>query len=124
MHTRQTSALEPPAHSAPVGAVGFLAVLIVASAIDIAAWWAVGAFTLDPTPRILVALLPLPGNVTLIALVLRWIRTLDEFQKRIHLEAVVVAFLATGVAVFVYGYLRKAQAVGELNAVLVWAFMA
>src|SRR5438093_6052585 len=104
MFTRQTSAPEPQARSVPVSAVGFLDVLIVASAIDIAAWWAIGALTLDPAPRILVALLPLPGNVTLIALVLGRIRALDEFQKRIHFEAVVVAFLATGVAVFVYGY--------------------
>jgi hypothetical protein len=34
-----------------------------------------------------------------------------------------VAFLSTGVAVFVYGYLQKAQAVGPLNMGLVWAFM-
>jgi hypothetical protein len=57
-------------------------------------------------------------------MVLRGIRKLDEFQQRIHFEAVVVAFLATGVTVFVYGYLQKAGAVGPLNTALIWAFMS
>ena len=55
--------------------------------------------------------------------VIRRIRRLDEFQKRVHFEAVVVGFLATGLAVFVYGYLQKAHAVAPLNMALVWAFM-
>jgi len=73
--------------------------------------------------RVVVALLPVPGDLALIVLVLIGIRRLDDFQKRVHFEAVTIAFLSTGVAVFVYGYLQKAQAVGALNAGLVWAFM-
>ncbi len=34
-----------------------------------------------------------------------------------------MAFLSTGVAAFVHGYLQKAGAVGPLNMCLVWAFM-
>lgn len=101
----------------------FLLVLAAASAIDKAADWALANRSLEQTARLAVALLPLPGNIILIAMVLGRIRSLDEFQKRIHFEAVVVAFLGTGVAVFVCDYLRKAQAVGPLNAVWVWAFM-
>jgi len=78
---------------------------------------------LSQTWRIVVALLPIPGDVALIVLVLIGIRRLDDFQKRVHFEAVTVAFLSTGVAVFVYGYLEKAQAVGPLSAGVVWAFM-
>lgn len=78
---------------------------------------------LGTTARIALALLPLPGDIAVIALVLRAIRGLDEFQKRVHFEAVTVAFLSTGVAVFVYGYLQRAQVVGFLHAGLVWAFM-
>jgi hypothetical protein len=101
----------------------FLVTALLASAIDF-----VASFLLrNPGPasaaRIAIALMPLPGNIALIFLVLRAIRTLDEFQKRVHFEAVTVAFLSTGVAVFVYGYLQKAQVVGFLNAGLVWAFM-
>jgi hypothetical protein len=106
-------------------AVGFVfsITLLVATAIDISAWWALGHMELPATARIVVALLPLPGNIVLIAMVLRGIRKLDEFQKRIHFEAVTVAFLSTGVAVFVFGFLQKAHAVGPLNMGLVWAFM-
>jgi hypothetical protein len=68
-------------------------------------------------------LTPLPGDIALIMLALQAIRKLDEFQKRVHFEAVLVAFLSTGVAVFVYGYLQKAEAVGPLNFGIVWAFM-
>jgi hypothetical protein len=68
--------------------------------------------------------MPLPGNITLIVLALLAIRRLDEFQKRVHFEAVTIAFLSTGVAVFVYGYLQKAQAVGPLNGGFIWLLMA
>ncbi len=98
-------------------------VLFVASAIDVVSFWTLGRVELGSAARIGVALLPLPGNIALIVLVLRAVRKLDEFQKRVHFEAVTVAFLSTGVAVFVYGYLQKAHAVGALNMGLVWAFM-
>lgn len=101
----------------------FFLVLLAASAVDIGAGWALGNLALGLSARIAVALLPVPGNLALIVLVLARIRSLDEFQKRIHFEAVVVAFLSTGVAVFVYGYLQKADVVGPLNAAFVWLFM-
>jgi hypothetical protein len=96
---------------------------VLAAAIDLIA----SSLLRNPEPgtaaRIAIALMPLPGDIALIFLALRAIRTLDEFQKRVHFEAITVAFLSTGVAVFVYGYLQKAQVVGFLNAGLVWAFM-
>jgi hypothetical protein len=100
-----------------------LITLLLATSIDIGASLALHRTDLPATARTAIALLPLPGNIALIALVLRAIRRLDEFQKRIHFEAVTVAFLSTGVAVFVYGYLQKAHAVGPLNMSLVWTFM-
>jgi hypothetical protein len=96
---------------------------LLAAGLDIVASVILRHSDLGSTARIAVALMPLPGNIALIVLVLRGIRKLDEFQKRIHFEAVTVAFLSTGVAVFVYGYLQDAQAVGPLNMGLVWAFM-
>ncbi len=56
-------------------------------------------------------------------MIVRNVRKLDEFQRRVHLEAVVIAFLATGLAVLIYGYLQIAQAVGPLNMASVWGFM-
>jgi hypothetical protein len=101
-----------------------LLVTIAASlAIDLGASWALGNIELGTTARIAVALSPVPAKIAVIALVLQAIRRLDEFQKRVHFEAVTVAFLSTGVAVIVYGYLQKADAAGPLNIGLVWTFM-
>jgi hypothetical protein len=102
----------------------FALVFVLASAIDAISFWVLPRMQLSPTARIAAGLLPIPGDIALIAMALVRIRRLDEFQKRIHFEAVVVAFLATGVAVFVYGCLQQAHAVGPFNANLVWLFMA
>jgi len=101
-----------------------LLVTIAASlAIDLGASWALGNIELGRTARIAVALSPAPAKLAVIVLILQAIRRLDEFQKRVHFEAVTVAFLSTGVAVIVYGYLQKADAAGPLNISLVWTFM-
>jgi len=117
MHTQHLTAARIRSRSR------ILIVLVLATVIDIAAGWALSRLPLSPGGRIAVALTPLPGNIALLALILKEIRTLDEFQKRVHFEAVVVAFLSTGLAVFVYGYLQKAHAVGPLNVGFVWSFM-
>jgi hypothetical protein len=109
-------------HTTPSWTV-FLLTVVLASAIDVIASSLLQNPNLSRIARLAIALLPLPGDVALIALVLLRIRRLDDFQKRVHFEAVTVAFLSTGVAVFVYGYLQKAHLVGSLNAGLVWAFM-
>ncbi len=97
--------------------------LLSSVVIDVGASWALGHFQLGSATRIAIALAPVPGKIAVIALILQAIRRLDDFQKRIHFEAVTVAFLSTGVAVFVYGYLQKVDAVGALNMGLVWTFM-
>jgi len=91
--------------------------------IDLGASWTLGHIELGGTARIAVALAPVPAKIAVIALILQAIRRLDEFQKRVHFEAVTVAFLSTGVAVIVYGYLEKAQVAGPLNMGLIWTFM-
>jgi hypothetical protein len=106
----------------PVGTL--LAVLGVATAVDIGAGWLLGQPVFGPHARILFALLPLPANLILVAVIVLRIRQLDEFLRHTHLEAVAIAFLLTGLAVFVYGYLQKAQAVRPLNVGIVWIFMA
>jgi hypothetical protein len=101
----------------------FLLVALLASAIDLLASFLLRNSTLGSAARIAIALMPLPGDIALIVLVLRAVRRLDEFQKRVHFEAITVAFLSTGVAVFVCGYLQQAHIVGFLNSGVVWAFM-
>jgi len=71
----------------------------------------------------LIALLPVPANLVLVVLIIRTIRKLDEFLRQVHLEAVAIGFLLTGLAVFVYGYLERADAVRPLNVGIVWFFM-
>jgi hypothetical protein len=106
----------------PVGTL--LSVLCVATAIDIGAGWLLGRPGFGSHARIIFALLPIPTNLVLVAVIVRRIRQLDEFLRHVHLEAVAIAFLLTGLAVFVYGYLQKAQAVRPLNVGIVWIFMA
>ena len=106
----------------PVGTL--LAVLCVATAVDIGAGWLLGQPSFGSHARIIFALLPIPANLVLVGMIVRRIRRLDEFLRHVHLEAVAIAFLLTGLAVFVYGYLQKVQAVRPLNVGIVWIFMA
>ncbi len=78
----------------------------------------------EPHTRIVFALLPIPANLVLVGLIVRSIRKLDEFLRHVHLEAIAIGFLLTGLGVFVYGYLQKAQVVRPLNVGIVWIFMA
>jgi hypothetical protein len=106
----------------PIGTL--LGVLCVATAIDVGAGWLLGQPGFGSQARIIFALLPIPANLVLVAVIVRRIRQLDEFLRYVHLEAVAIGFLLTGLAVFVYGYLQKAQAVRPLNVGIVWIFMA
>ena len=103
---------------------GLLFTLCVATIIDIGVGWLLGRPGLAASLRILIALLPIPANLVLIALLVRKIRRLDEFLRQVHLEAAATALFLTGLAVFIYGYLEKAQAVRSLNVGVVWIVMA
>jgi hypothetical protein len=100
-----------------------LLTLGLATIIDVGAGWWLGRRDLGQGARIAIAMLPVPANLVLIALIVQRIRKLDEFFRRIHLEAVAIAFLLTGLAVFVYGYLEMARAVRPLNVAIVWVCM-
>jgi hypothetical protein len=101
-----------------------LIVLAVASVIDIAATWLLGRPGFGPNLRMLWALLPIPANLVLLAMIVRRIRQLDEFLRHIHLEAAAIAFLLTALAVFIYADLQKAHYVGPLNVIVAWILMA
>ena len=109
------------------GQMGFptpVTVALLVAATDIATSLLLARMELGQTARVAIALLPIPANVWLIAIILRTLRRLDEFLKRIQFEAVAVAFLTTGLAALTYGQLQKAQVVGPLNVGLIWGFMA
>ena len=98
-------------------------VALFVAAIEIGTALVLAGMELSQTARVAIALLPIPANVWLIAIILRALRRLDEFLKRIQFEAVAVAFLTTGMAALTYGQLQTAQVVGPLNGGTIWAFM-
>src|SRR5580698_3422404 len=113
------------ANTKPHQRIGVLiAVLCVATAIDVAAVWLLGQPGMGSGACFVFALLPIPANLLLVAVIVRSIRQLDEFQRRLHLEAATIAFLLTGLAVFIYGLLQRANVVRHLNVGIVWIFMA
>ncbi|MGO9338577.1 MAG: hypothetical protein ACLPY1_13840 [Terracidiphilus sp.] len=105
-------------------ALTFWGVLVVASAIDLAAWWLWAQPGHSQAAQIVFALLPIPMNLVLLAVIVRRIRQLDEFLRRVHLEAAAIAFLLSALAVFVYEGLEKAHCAGPLNAGIAWILMA
>jgi hypothetical protein len=105
-------------------ALTFWVVLAVASAIDLGATWLLGRPNYPQPARIVFALLPIPMNLVLLAVIVRRIRQLDEFLRRVHLEAAAIAFLLSALAVFVYEGLEKAHCAGPLNAGVAWILMA
>ena len=110
-------------HPARSHLIALLLVTLAASAVDITASYLLDHLNLSPPARVAVALLPLPGCLAMLVMILQIVRGLDEFRKRVQFEAVVIGFLSTGVAVFIYGYLQKAHVAGPLNMGLVWLFM-
>ena len=96
----------------------------LATIIDVGVGWLLRQPGLAASLRILIAFLPVPANLVLIALLVRKIRSLDEFLRQVHLEAAATALFLTGLAVFIYGYLERAQAVRSLNVGVVWIVMA
>lgn len=102
----------------------FWVVLVVASAIDLGATWLLAQPGYPQAARILFALLPIPMNLVLLAVIVRRIRQLDEFLRRVHLEAAAIAFLLSALAVFVYEGLEKAHCAGPLNAGIAWILIA
>jgi hypothetical protein len=100
-----------------------LAVICVAAAVDAGAVWLLGRPGMGSGACFGFSLLPIPTNLLLVGVIVREIRELDEFQRRVHLEAATIAFLLTGLAVFIYGLLQRAHVVRDLNVGIVWLFM-
>lgn len=65
--------------------------------------------------RLGMALVPVAIYVYCLVGYLRLIRLADELQRRIHLEALAIAFPSTVVAVFASEYLRKAGFIDQLK---------
>lgn len=89
----------------------------------------VGSITLlqnhDPgSPwREMLALSPLLGGFLAIWAILRALRRMDELQRRVQLEALVIAFTGTAILSFAYGFL-EGLGYPRLSLFVVWPVMA
>jgi hypothetical protein len=89
-----------------------LGVILLWSAAYIGARFALEALPAESGWRVPIALLPIPIFAVVLWNVARLIRSLDELQRRIHLEALAVAFPLTVMLLMVLGLLQLAV---ELN---------
>jgi hypothetical protein len=94
----------------------YAALLLVSNLVDDA---------LHPTgaARIALALTPMLGAAAAGWAVMRGIWRMDELQRRIQLDAIAMAFLATALITFGWGFAEEAGA-PRLSAFLVWPVMA
>ncbi len=78
-----------------------------------------------PSVRVILALVPMIPVLFMGWSIVVSIRSLDELQRRIVLEAIFGAFLAGAFLTFLYGQLQHAHVgLPELNWAFVWAAMA
>jgi hypothetical protein len=93
-------------NSKPLMGFGIAFVALIGSVIGIT--WLLKTQELSMTVRILLALVPPVVWIFCMIFFLRMLRNLDEFQQRIHLEALAIAFPSLFVAIILCEYLRKA----------------
>jgi CHASE2 domain-containing sensor protein len=77
----------------------------------------------QPWLAVLVTLLPIAPFLNAMTAVLQNVRSQDELQRRIHLEAVLVTTLLTGALTFSYGLLEATELVPPLPTVFIAPFM-
>jgi hypothetical protein len=89
---------------------------IAVSSMDRAGW-------LPGAVRPVAALIPIVPLVAFFVGIARWLGRLDELQRMIHLEAMVIQFSATGILVMSYGMLARVGAVPNLTATQVYPIL-
>jgi uncharacterized protein YacL len=95
--------------------VGFSVALGILLASVICVSWLLETRELSLPVRIAVALVPPAVWVFCLIFLLRLISSLDEFIKRVHLEALAIAFTGVAVAIMVCEYMRKAGLISHLK---------
>jgi hypothetical protein len=73
-----------------------------------AARWLLKHVAMATWLRVLVALMPMPPFVCCLILFIRNVRGMDELQRRIHLEALAIAFPLTMLLLMTLGLLERA----------------
>lgn len=78
---------------------------------------------IPPSLRWVAALLPVVPMAWYFAGLGRWLKSLDELQRLIQLEALLVQFGLTGVVVMGYGMLAKFEVVPNTGIADFWAWL-
>ncbi len=73
--------------------------------------------------RPLLAILPVVPLVIFFARIAKWLRSLDELERMIHLEAMVIQFGLMGILVMSYGMLARAGSVPNVPATTAFPFL-
>ncbi|PYF97232.1 hypothetical protein SAMN05216184_11616 [Georgenia satyanarayanai] len=81
-------------------------VLAYAALLALSLWLLSGDRVTDPAWRYVVALLPVPAGVGIVASGVARYRRMDEVLQHIHLLALCVAFAVTTVVTFTWGFLE------------------
>jgi hypothetical protein len=97
---------------------------VVSGAAAIASSWLLRHVTLPSPVRLLVAALPAPVFLWFIVTELRWVRSLDEFHRRVILEALAIAFPVAILLAVTVDALQKGGFVAGWTVGEVWPFMA
>jgi hypothetical protein len=73
--------------------------------------------------RLALALLPLPFSLIMLAVYVRLVRQADEFQKRVFLESLAIAFPAAMILGMTFEYLQKAGFALWMDVGRLWPLM-
>ena len=76
------------------------------------------------TNRLAFALLPLPFALVMLAVYVRLVRQADEFQKKIFLESLAIAWPAAMILGMTFEYLQKAGFAMWMDVGRLWPLMA
>lgn len=94
---------------------GFVVSLTLLILSVIAVSWSFAVYDIGPGLRLAMSFIPPAIWAVCIIFVLRMLRQLDELQRRIHLEALALAFPSLAVAILTCEYLRKAGIITSLK---------
>ena len=76
------------------------------------------------TSRLALAMLPLPFSLIMLAVYVRLVREADEFQKKIFLESLAIAWPAAMILGMTFEYLQKAGFAMWMDVGRLWPVMA
>lgn len=86
--------------------VQLLSVMMVYMAVTFASVWSLKNYDLEGF-RTLIAISPMLPMVGALMVIMRHVRNMDEFQRRIQLEACVFSMVSTGMICGTYGFMEN-----------------